>query len=505
MKKDMLATLKSLRRISAPLVAIRTADPAATLVAAATAINGNSPKIVWDASWGFAARNEAGEQALAAMLDGQQPDSCTNPADALLALKRAPRDTVVFTMNLHRFLNSNDNNLATVVMQALWNLRDTFKTNRRMLVMLVPDITLPAELTQDVVVLDEELPARAALADMVRDIYASAELPAPADDVMERATDALRGLPLFTAEQITAAALSRDGVDLDGLWERKRQMVEQTPGLSVYRGAEKFSDLGGCDAIKGFLGRLINGKKSPKLVVFIDEIEKGLAGATAGSGDNTGVSQDILQNLLTFMEDRQSKGLIFVGPPGAAKSATAKAIGAEAEVMTVQLDIGGLKGSLVGQTEARIRAALQVVSAVSDGEVLFVATCNKEADLPPELKRRFSLGTWFFDLPNEVERESIWKIWAGKYGISGQDFPLDHGYTGAEIRNVCDIADRLDLSLADACQYIVPVAVSGAAQLEGLRNAADGRFLNASGAGVYRKPRKDAPAKPTARNITLDS
>jgi hypothetical protein len=86
MKKDMLATLKSLRRISAPLVAIRTADPAATLVTASATINGNSPKVLWDASWGFAARNEAGEAALAEMLDGQQPDACTNPADALLAL-----------------------------------------------------------------------------------------------------------------------------------------------------------------------------------------------------------------------------------------------------------------------------------------------------------------------------------------------------------------------------------------------------------------------------------
>lgn len=500
MKKDMTISLKALRRISAPLVAIRTPDAAATLVSASAAINGGSPKILWNVAGGFSPLNDAGETALAEMLDGTQPDSVTGPGEALTYAQKAPRDTSVFFHNLHRFLDSGNSEISAIVMQGLWNLRDTFKTNRRMAVLLVPDITLPAELTQDIVVLDEELPAREALADMVRDIYTSAELSPPTDDLLAKATDALRGLPLFTAEQITAAALSREGVDLDGLWERKRQMVEQTPGLSVYRGAEKFSDLGGCEAIKGFLSRLIGGKKSPKLVVFIDEIEKGLAGATSGSGDNTGVSQDILQNLLTFMEDRQSKGLIFVGPPGAAKSATAKAIGAEAGVMTVQLDIGGLKGSLVGQTEARIRAALQVVSAVSDGEVLFVATCNKEADLPPELKRRFSLGTWFFDLPSREERESIWGIWAAKYGITAQSYPIEHGYTGAEIRNVCDISDRLDLTLEDATQYIIPVSVSGAVQLEGLRNAADGRFLSASGAGVYRKARPK-----TSRNISLDS
>ena len=503
MKKDMTTALKALRRISAPLVAIRTADAAATLTTASAVINGNSPKVIWNVASGFRSINEAGETALVEMLDGAAPDSVTGPGEALSYAQRAPRDTVVFFHNLHRFLDSTNSEIAAIVMQGLWNLRDAYKTNRRMAVLLVPDLTLPAELTQDVVILDEELPGREALADMVRDIYTAAELGEPEATVLERATDALRGLPLFTAEQITAAALSRAGVDLDGLWERKRQMVEQTPGLSVYRGSEKFSDLGGCEAVKGFLARLISGKKSPKLVVFIDEIEKGLAGATAGTGDNTGVSQDILQNLLTFMEDRQSKGLIFVGPPGAAKSATAKAIGAEAGAMTVQLDIGGLKGSLVGQTEARIRAALQVVSAVSDGEVLFVATCNKEADLPPELKRRFSLGTWFFDLPTESERASIWKIWADKYGIEGSDYPLQHSYTGAEIRNVCDLSDRLGIPMSDACQYIVPVAVSGAAQLEGLRNAADGRFLNASSTGVYRKPRKEAPK--ASRNISFDA
>jgi hypothetical protein len=501
--KDLATNLKSLRRISAPLVAIRTPDPAATLIAASAAINGNAPKASWDVSGGFRPINEAGEAALSAMLDGATPDSVTNPADALLALRNAPRDMVVFMLNLHRFLESSDSNMATLVMQGVWNLRDLYKTNRRMLVILAPSITLPAELTQDVVILDEALPGREAIREMVSDLHSSADLPAPADDVLDRAVDALRGLPMFTAEQVTASSLSRDGVDLDGLWERKRSMIEQTPGLSVYRGAEKFADLGGVESIKGFLGRLINGKKRPKLVVFIDEVEKGLAGATAGTGDNTGVSQDILQNLLTFMEDRQSKGLIFVGPPGAAKSACAKAVGAEAEVMTVQLDLGGLKGSLVGQTEARIRAALQVVSAVSDGEVLFIATCNKEADLPPELKRRFSLGTWFFDLPTEAERESIWKIWTSKYGIDAATYPLHQPYTGAEIRNVCDLADRLGISLDDACQYLVPVSVSGAAQLEGLRNAADGRFLSASSPGVYRKPKKEAPK--ASRNISLDS
>jgi len=53
-----------------------------------------------------------------------------------------------------------------------------------------------------------------------------------------------------------------------------------------------------------------------------------------------------------------------------------------------------MKGSLVGESERRLRAALSVVDAVSQGQALFIATCNSIGALPPELRRRFTLGTF---------------------------------------------------------------------------------------------------------------
>ncbi|MGB7590439.1 MAG: hypothetical protein WBO19_04275, partial [Terriglobia bacterium] len=44
------------------------------------------------------------------------------------------------------------------------------------------------------------------------------------------------------------------------------------------------------------------------------------------------------------------------------------------------------------------------IDAVSQGRMLFIATCNSIASLPPELRRRFTLGTFFFDLPTVDER-----------------------------------------------------------------------------------------------------
>ena len=184
--------------------------------------------------------------------------------------------------------------------------------------------------------------------------------------MLDLAVDALRGLAAFPAEQVAAMSLRKSGLDLDALWERKRRMIEQTPGLSVNRSGEGYDDLGGIENAKAFGRRILQGSVAPKAVVFIDEIEKAMAGA---AGDSSGVSQDLLGTLLTYMQDHAATGVIAVGPPGSGKSAWAKATGNTGKVPTVVFDLGGMKGSLVGESEAHIRAALKVVSAIADNKV----------------------------------------------------------------------------------------------------------------------------------------
>jgi hypothetical protein len=62
---------------------------------------------------------------------------------------------------------------------------------------------------------------------------------------------------------------------------------------------------------------------------------------------------------------------------------------------------------------------------------------------------------------------------------------IDAGWTGAEIKQCCDIALALDCTLKEASGFVVPVSRSAADQLERLRKAAEGRFLSASRLGVY--------------------
>src|SRR5260370_3079663 len=88
-----------------------------------------------------------------------------------------------------------------------------------------------------------------------------------------------------------------------------------------------------------------------------------------------------------------------------------------------------MPNSLVGASGERLRSALQVADAVSSGRSLWIATCNSIGVLPPELRRRFTLGTFFFDLPTKEERATIWKIYLAKYGVAGAR-PGDEGGAG---------------------------------------------------------------------------
>src|SRR3989442_7645777 len=121
-------------------------------------------------------------------------------------------------------------------------VRDRFKASGRMLAVLTaPGATLPNELAQDVLLLDEPLPSAEDLKGIVRSVFSDAKMDDPDAVVVEKAVDALIGLAAFPAEQSLAMSLGRKGLDTDALWERKRQVIEQTPGLSVWRGGGRIA------------------------------------------------------------------------------------------------------------------------------------------------------------------------------------------------------------------------------------------------------------------------
>jgi len=237
------------------------------------------------------------------------------------------------------------------------------------------------------------------------------------------------------------------------------------------------------------------------------------------------------------------KGILLLGVPGTGKSALAKALGNEVGRPTLQMDMGALMGSLVGQSEANLRQALKVAEAMGkvilhvdeiekalsgvggqgdsgvstrmfgtlltwlsdhQSDVFLVATANDISKLPPELTRaeRFD-AIFMIDTPTDQEKASIWRICMAEFGLPDQDLPNADAWTGAEIRSCCRLSAMLGVTLAEAASNVVPVAVTNREAVERLRNWATGRCLSASTPGIYgmvpviTQPRRSRQVKPS--------
>lgn len=510
MERKLIETIKAARRVSTPLLCVTTADQQAVVASICESINGakgdigdidtSPPKISWDAVRGFVARNAAGNGALQQFDQGQDIATISsNPMEAIAMAAELPAKTILLWYNAHRFIGD------AVVAQGIANLRDEYKQDRRTLILLAPSLRLPTELAADVVVLDDPLPDDTELSSVLGSVHEAGGIEVAYatsnPEIVDSATAAARGLSAFEAEQVFAMSLTKDGIDLDEAWERKIAAVNKTKGVEMVRGGrETFDTLGGLEQAKKFILQRIAGPNPPAAVVFIDEIEKSMA---AVGTDTTGVSQDFHGAFLKWMEDNELDGMILVGPPGSGKTAFARAVGNSAGIPTITWDLGAMKGSLVGESESAIREAQKISSSVGGGRILVIATCNKLDVLPPELRRRFTSGIWYFDLPTKEERKGIWQIHAERYNIKGDPFELmpdDTDWTGAEIRNACKIAWQLETTLEKAADYIVPVAKANPDSIKRLRDAATGRWLSASYPGPFRQQFSTG----TARSISVD-
>lgn len=424
-------------------------------------------------------------------------DAAVTAADPLSAVRAlgalaTPDGTALLVLrNFHRFLNSPE------VVQALDSQVQAGKTGRTAVVILAPVVQVPVELERRLVVIEHELPDRDQLLRIARGVATEpGDLPDD-PDALERVLDAAAGMTRAEAENAFSLGLVRaEGRPAGGssrvtpevLWEMKTADLKKSGLLEMYRGGETFADLGGLENLKTFC----------------------------------------LQALRSNSRRAKPRGVLLLGVPGTGKSAFAKALGNEVGRPTIVLDLGRLKGSLVGMTEERTRQALRRLSAtrpnicfadeiekglaavagsgVTDsgvsagqfaallthmadhpGDSFFVFTANDITKLPPEFTRAGRLNAVFFvDLPGPAERERIWQIHLARYGIDpGQRRPADRDWSGAEVETCCETADLLGIPLLEAAQYIVPVSVTAGESVERLRSWAAGRCLSADRPGVY--------------------
>jgi len=442
-----------------------------------------------DEDWRLATWDVDGGLQIAGQVEAADPLSAIKAVGALAT----PDGTAVLVLqNFHRFLQSAE------VIQALARQVIAGKQNRTFVVILSPAVSLPTELEKLFVVLEHELPSREQLHEIAQGI-ATEEGELPQGHELELVLDAAAGLTRYEAENAFSLSLVRCGrITPAAIWDIKTQTLKKSGLLSLYRGGEDFSSLGGLTALKAFCRRsLLQPSRNPK---------------------------------------KRPRGVMLLSPPGCGKSQFAKALGAETGRPVLILDVGSLLGSLVGQTEQRTREAIRTIEAMAPcvvmvdevekafagvsgssdsgvsarmfgtfltwlndrtSDVYVVCTANDVTKLPPEFTRagRFD-AVFFVDLPSRAEKDSIWQLYLAEYELDrDQPLPTDEQWTGAEIKSCCRLAALLDLPLVQAAQNVVPVAVTAAESVERLRTWASGRCLAASQLGIYQSAHGTAKSR----------
>ena len=457
--QNLIDQLMAARAVSTPLLAVTTPDQPAMTQEIADKLNGTTPVVGWDRSRGLRPLTEAGRESLDQLCQSEedlQPNNLdvmtADPADAMRAAYNLPGatsehgGTILIAQSMNRFLNEPG---AGPLIQAVLNLRDAFKSDQRTLIMTSETFNLPGEIQHDVILLDDPLPEDEGYAETVNSLYEAANLDKPDKALVRHATRSVRGLSGFEAEQVLAMSLAMGdgtGINLDDAWAMKKGAVSKIKGLSMSFNEPDdpdLADLRGLDAVIASLNKIHNGPLSPELYVRVDEIDKGFAGLgnNGGPGDNTGVSQDLHEQFLVNMEDNGWTGYILAGVRGGGKTVLTQSIGKAHGVPTIAMDTGAMKGRHVGDSEQAFRDAFRTIKGIGGKRVCILATCNNLSVLPPELLRRFKLQIWYFDLLTAEERDALWPVYLKRYGFAlDTPRPNDEGWTGAEIRNCCEIA-----------------------------------------------------------------
>jgi hypothetical protein len=517
---------KAARKCGVPLIAIETNDEAATMK---TLLNecGNGHDAVkpcavltWNSVDGMNGLNAAGEEI--ALKLNESPDvaapvpflSTIGITDSVTGRPEIPAGTII---GMH---SAGDWFTDAIVRQGIWNLRDKFKRDGRTLVLLGLVFDLPMNLKNgDVVVLEDELPNEEQLTTLVKKLDeqvsrckcggeekdcktckgtgVKVKRPKASDEAIERVVEAVKGLSKFGAEQVISMALRSTlvekqvpvcGIDLEHCWTAKRKQIEQTRGLSIYRESTSFANLGGLGEIKDYLTSIMTGRKPPKVIVWLDEIEKsGLASRQESSGTN--IDQE--GELLKFMEDQKVFGIMLLGVPGCGKSEVCKCMSGEFDRVVIRLDLGALQDKYVGGSQQSVRAALKMIKAVGGKDTLWLATSNSIDGLSSAMKSRFT-DTYYFDLPTHEERLLIWSVWLKKYGLIDKPYADDDSWVARDIVHCCDKAFRTNQPIASAALRITPVGLMIREDIKSLRAQADNRYLSASKPGVYQVPKKQA-------------
>jgi len=424
--------------------------------------------------------------------------------EAIAQLLRLQDDALVVLKDFHPYLSD------ARVIRLLRDLYPRLQRARRTVIFLAPILKLPPELEKQITVLEMPLPSRDEIAHKIQEILLvlKASQPEVRTDLTPQELDELvsaaQGLTMDEIENVCARSIvEHKALRVDAILSEKKQIVRKSGVLEYYDARETMQDVGGLDLLKEWLRKR-----------------------------RAALSQEARAFGLPA-----PKGVLLLGVQGTGKSLSAKAIANLWNLPMLRLDVGRIFGSLVGASEANMRAAIRTAEAVAPcilwidelekgfagvqgsgvsdsgttarvfatfltwmqdkrAPVFVVATANDVSQLPPELLRKGRFDEIFFiDLPTAAEREQIFAIHLRKRGRDPQHYELKRlaaateGFSGAEIEQVVvaglftafDAGRELTTEdMLEEARHTVPLAVMMREEIEELRTWAQLRTRPAS-------------------------
>lgn len=376
-----------------------------------------------------------------------------DPGKALANLALLRGDGVFLLKDFARYLEDSR------LLRRMRELAAGFREARRSIVLSAPVMKLPAELGDVVAPFHLALPDAALLLGVVKEclaeVAARQALPVTLDaGGLGEVAQNLVGLTLDEARRTLAKCLLErgraDARTITDVLEAKRTSIRQEGVLEYLKLDATFADVADLVCLKEWLRRR--------------------RGAFTPQGQRFGLEPP--------------KGILITGVPGCGKSLCARAVAGEWALPLARLDAGALYDKFIGESEKRLRKALEVAGQLAPivlwvdeiekgfaatgasadvdagltqrilatfltwlqedrGGVFVAATSNKLAMLPPELLRKGRFDEIFFvDLPEPEARVELFAVHLRRRGRDPRDFDLkalaaaSDGFSGAEVEQV---------------------------------------------------------------------
>jgi AAA+ superfamily predicted ATPase len=273
--------------------------------------------------------------------------------------------------------------------------------------------------------------------------------------------------------------------------ELRSDEINSTPGLSIRKYDKNLDDLKGYDLAKEVVDEWINDSEA-KGVLLLGPAGVGkthFCQALASHYNRLIIEMEFAQLMgdgLVGQAEKSMKRALDVIAANANPNAPVLLFIDEIEKgLAGTSGAGGQGGANDGGTSDRSNAQfLKFLSDARPKGIYIVASCNDVEKLPAAYVRcgRWDTAPIFVDLPDKAEQMAILKHYQNIYGVTAQPYNMS-SWTGSEIQSWCKLAKKkMDLGKDpnSADELIVPIAKTMNKEIDYLRNWRVGRTIPAS-------------------------